>query len=116
MDRLMFGIRARSADRIVLELHHLALGDRVPDSPDAAVSYFTVAEVTENHAIVLFSRTHPLSIYRDVGFSWAFVLNDSGADAAAFGIGDIVQAGAMLDGIKARAELQRPDGRHILNP
>jgi hypothetical protein len=44
MDRVMFGIRARSADCIVAGLQTLAPGDRVPDSPDGIVSYFTVAE------------------------------------------------------------------------
>jgi hypothetical protein len=98
MDRLIFGIRAHSADRVIPELQHVAVGD------------------------------HPLPLYRDVTFSWAFVLDDVGLDsrlimrarvsytpvgptpivrlmiAAGFGIGDVVQAGAMLGGIKARAE------------
>jgi hypothetical protein len=131
MDRVIFGIRARSADRIVPELQRLAPGDHVPDNPDAVVSYFTVAEIITGRALVLISHTHPLPIYRDVGFSWAFVLEDDGADtrlimrariaytpvgpgpiirflvAAGFGIGDDVQAGAMLGGIKARAESNR---------
>jgi hypothetical protein len=134
MDRLMFGIRARSADRIVPELQHLAPGDRVPDSPDAVVSYFTAAEVAENRALVLISHTHPLPIYRDASFSWAFVLRNAGAGtrlvmrsrirytpvgpapvvrfliAGGFGIGDVVQAGAMLRGIKARAEARGAAG------
>ena len=133
MDRLLFGIRARSADRIVPELQHLAPGDRVPDSPDEVVSYFTVAEVANDRALVLISHTHPLPLYRDVAFTWAFVLEDASTDtrlimrarvsytpvgpapvirfliAAGFGIGDIVQAGAMLRGIKARAESGRGD-------
>ena len=74
MDRLLFGIRTPSADRIVPELQDLAPGDRVPDSPDATASYFTAAEVVDNRALVLLSHTHPLPIYRDVEFSWAFVL------------------------------------------
>ena len=128
MDRLIFGIRACSAHRIIPALQDLSPGDRVPDSPDADVSYFTVAEIAKNQALVLISHTHPLPIYRDVKLSWAFVLEDVGADtrliirarvryapvgpapiirlliAAGFGIGDVVQAGAMLAGIKARAE------------
>ena len=109
----------------------LALGDQVADSPDGVVSYVMVAEIAKGRALVLISHTHPLPIYRDVDFSWAFVLDDdvAGADtrlilrsrvaytpvgpgpiigflvATGFGIGDIVQAGAMLGGIKARAEL-----------
>ena len=128
MDRLVFGIRARSANEIVRELQQLAVGDRVPDSPDGQVAYFTVAGIEENRALVLVSHTHPMPIYRDVSFSWAFVLGDAGETtrlimrarisytpvgparvmrasiAAAFGIGDVVQAGAMLRGIKRRAE------------
>lgn len=128
LDRLMFGIRARSADRVIPALQTLAPGDRVPDSPDGIVSYFTVAEITEHRALVLISHTHPLPIYRDVGFSWAFVLHGEGANTrlimrariryvpvglapvvrllitAGFGLGDVVQAGAMLGGIKARAK------------
>jgi hypothetical protein len=128
MDRLMFGIRARSAERIIPELQHLAPGDRVPDSPDGVRSYFTVAKITEKRALVLMSHTHPLPIYRDVSFSWAFVLERLGADTrlimrarvsctpvgfasiirllirAGLGVGDVVQGGAMLSGIKSRAE------------
>ena len=143
MDRVIFRIRARSADRIIPELQNLAPGDHVPDSPDGVVSYFTVAEIAKGHALVLISHTHPLPVYRDVDFSWAFVLehDGSGADtrlimrarvaytpvgprpiirslvAAGFGIGDVVQAGAMLGGIKSRAESaesgnhERPDAQ-----
>jgi hypothetical protein len=128
MDRLIFGIRAWSADRIVPELQDLAPGDRVPDSPDGVVAYFTAAEVAEERALVLISHTHPLPVYRDVSFSWAFALEDAGVNtrlimrarisytpigpgriirpliAIAFGVGDVVQAGAMLGGIRLRAE------------
>jgi hypothetical protein len=128
MDRVLFGIRARSADRIVPGLQTLAIGDRVPDSPDAVTSYFTVAGLVGERDLVLISHTHPLPIYRDVDFTWAFALRDAGADtrlimrarvayapvgprriirllvAAGFGVGDVVQAGAMLGGIKRRAE------------
>jgi hypothetical protein len=133
MDRLIFGIRAHSADCIVPELQTLSPGDRVPDSPDAVVSYFEVAEIETNQALVLISHTHPLPIYRDVNFSWAFILEDLGVDTrlimrarisyapvgpalvvrllivAGFGVGDIVQAGAMLAGIKTRAESRTGD-------
>jgi hypothetical protein len=135
MDRLIFGVRARSAERIVPELQDLAPGDRVPDSPDGVVAYFTAAEVSENRALVLVSHTHPLPVYRDVSFSWAFALEDAGTDTrlvmrarvsytpvgpgpivrplitAAFGLGDVVQAGAMLGGIRRRAEGRTRDAR-----
>ena len=134
MDRLLFGIRARSANEIVRELQQLVVGDRVPDSPDGQVSYFTVAAIEKNRALVLISHTHPMPIYRDVNFSWAFVLEDAGENTrlimrarisytpvgparvirasigAAFAIGDLVQAGAMLRGIKRRAESRARHG------
>jgi hypothetical protein len=125
MDRLIFGIRTHSADHIIPELQTLSPGDRVPDSSDAVVAYFEVAKVETNQTLVLISHTHPLPIYRDVTF---FILEDLGADTRliirarisyapvgsallvpllmviGFGIGDIVQAGAMLAAIKTRAE------------
>ena len=127
LDRVMFGIRAHSADRIVPELQRLAVGDRVLDS-DSGVSYFTAALVDPPRALVLLSHTHPLPMYRDVNFAWAFVLGDEGPRTrlvmrarvgyspvwpaalvramilVGFGIGDVIQAGAMLDGIRRRAE------------
>lgn len=133
IDRVIFGIRRPSARVIVPELQALAPGDRVADSPDGRVSYFTAAEVARNQALVLVSHTHPLPIYRDVDFSWAFILIDAGPGtrlvmrarisytpvgpapmvralvSTAFAIGDVVQAGAMLGGIKARAEAHRHD-------
>ena len=115
-------------------MQQLAVGDRVPDSPDGQVAYFTVAAMEKNRALVLISHTHPMPIYRDVSFSWAFVLGDAAENtrlimrarisyrpvgparimrasiAAAFGIGDVVQAGAMLRGIKRRAESRARHG------
>ena len=77
---------------------------------------------------MLHSNTHPLPAYRNVNFSWAFVLQDGGCDSRlivrarvaytpvwpapfvrvlmliGFGIGDVLQAGGLLGGIKHRAE------------
>lgn len=128
MDRLLFGIRARSAERIVPELQDLAVGDRVLDSDDGTAS-FTVAVLDPPRALVLLSHTHPLPIYRDVAFAWAFVVEDRDPGTCrllmrarvtctpvraaslvrllirvGFGGGDVVQAGAMLRGIRRRAE------------
>ena len=75
MDRVLFGIRARSATRIRPDLQGLAVGDVVPDS-DSGVSFFTVARLDPERALVLRSTTHPLPAYRDVDFTWAFVLRD----------------------------------------
>ncbi|MGZ4311286.1 MAG: hypothetical protein ACXVR1_04185 [Solirubrobacteraceae bacterium] len=127
LDRLLFGIRAHSADRIVPELQQLAVGDQILDS-DTGVSYFIAARVDPPEALVLHSLTHPLPMYRDVNFAWALVLRGAGAHTrlimragvtytpvwpaslvralmlVTFGIGDVVQAGAMLNGIRNRAE------------
>jgi hypothetical protein len=133
LDRVLFGIRARSADRIVPELQQLAVGDRVDDSA-SGVSYFEVAVLEPARALVLMSHTHPLPAYEDVDFSWAFALERTEAATATrllmrarvhyapvwpgrlvrplvaigFGIGDFIQAGAMLRGIRSRAEHRSP--------
>jgi hypothetical protein len=127
LDRAVFGIRAHSAESVIPELQHLTVGDRVSDS-EAGNSYFTVAEIAEPHALVLQSHTHPLPIYRDVNFVWAFVLVEAEAGtrllmrarvsytpvgparliqlgiSLALSIGDVIQAGGMLAGIRRRAE------------
>lgn len=127
MDRLVFGIRTRSAEAIVPGLQDLAVGDVVPDS-DTDVSWFVVAALDPQRALVLRSHTHPLPAYRDVDFTWAFALCEAPEGTrllmrarvtctpvwpawavtlllrGGFGIGDVVQAGAMLGGIRRRAE------------
>jgi hypothetical protein len=119
--------QATRATTIVPQLQDLAVGDRVPDS-DSGVSFFTVARLEPGRLLVLPSTTHPLPAYTDVNFAWAFVLDDEGTDTRlimrarvdyrpvwpsaivrllirlGFGIGDFVQAGDMLEGIKRRAE------------
>lgn len=77
---MIFGIPTPRACEIVPELQTLAGGDRVADSPDGKVSYFTAAEVARNRALVLVSHAHPLPTYRDVDSSWAFILVDAGRD------------------------------------
>ena len=127
LDRVLFGIRAHSADEILPEYQQLSVGDRVLDS-DRGDSYFTAALVDPPHALVLHSNTHPLPLYRDTNFAWVFAAETAGAwtrlimqariaytplwpaaivkafIVVAFGIGDVIQAGAMLNGIKRRAE------------
>ena len=127
LDRIAFGIRARSAETIIPRLQDLAVGDRVPDSESGA-SFFTVARLEPARALVLFSTTHPLPAYTDVRFSWAFALHDAPGGTrlvirartactpvwpgpvvrvlvvVGFGAGDVVQAGGMLLGIRRRAE------------
>jgi hypothetical protein len=127
LDRLLFGIEAHSANAIIPELQNLAAGDRVLDS-DSGVSFFTVARIDPLRALILHSATHPLPAYTDVNFVWAFVLEGAGSETrliirasvdykpvwpgvivrllmlVGFGIGDFVQAGGMLAGIKRRSE------------
>ena len=128
LDRLVFGIRVHSADRILPDLQDLAVGDKVLDSDDGD-SFFTVAQLDPPRALVLLSHTHPLPPYTDVDFVWAFVLEEPApgttrlmmrarvhyrpvwnphlvrALVRAFGgVGDFIQAGGMLAGIRRRAE------------
>ena len=124
LDRLTFGIKQRSAERIVPELQQLSVGDRVPDSDDWS-AYFTVVGVEPPHALVLHSTRHVIRPIRTIDFSWAFVAreatpgrtrlfirartNYSPRWAAPFvevviGAGDYINAGAMLRGIKERVE------------
>jgi len=124
LDRLQWGIREESAVEIRPELQHLAVGDRVPDSPDGSV-FFTVAEVRPDEALVLHSSRHILKPVRRIDFSWAFCLANAGNDSTrltmrararceplwagavlepVIGIGDFINAGAMLRGIRSRAE------------
>lgn len=73
LDRAMWRIEARSSERIVPELQGVAVGDRIPDSPDWS-AYFDVVAVERDRALVLLSTKHLLPPYRDLRFSWAFVL------------------------------------------
>ena len=124
----MWGITWGSADRIVERFQGIAVGQRIPDSPDGSV-HFTVAVADPPSALVLHSTRHLLPPYSAVDFSWAFVVRPAGAGSsrliirarAAFvprwprpltfafvrlvvGPGDWVNAGAMLRGIRRRAE------------
>jgi hypothetical protein len=134
LDRALFGIRAHSADRILPEFQDLHVGDQVLDS-QRGNSYFIAAQVDPSGTLVLHSHTHPLPIYRDTNFSWAFVAQPALSDTrllmrariaytpvwpapvvkslvlVGFGIGDLLQAGAMLLGIKQRAENRIPAAR-----
>ena len=77
LDRLMWGITWRSADRIVERFQGIAVGQRVPDSPDGSV-HFTVAVADPPSALVLHSTRHLLPPYSAVDFSWAFVVRPAG--------------------------------------
>ena len=124
LDRLTFGIKQPSASEIRPELQHLEPGDRIPDSDDCSV-YFTVAEVEPPRALVLHSTRHVIKPIKTIDFSWAFILrNDLGGKTRlcirarsnytprsalpfvelVIGVGDFVNAGAMLRGMKRRVE------------
>jgi len=127
LDRITFGIRASSSDEIRADLQHLKPGERIPDSDDFSV-YFTVVDVAPPSALVLHSTRHVMKPIRTSDFSWAFILRNGEKDqtrliirarvrytpqwAAPFvefviGMGDYVNAEAMLHGIKTRAERAR---------
>jgi hypothetical protein len=124
LDRIQWGITERSADRIVPELQHLEVGDRVPDSRDWS-TYFTVAQSDPHRALVLHSTRHLLKPMRSNDFSWAFVLEPAPGGSTrllirargrieprlarivlgpALWVGDFVNASIMLRAIRRRAE------------
>jgi hypothetical protein len=124
LDRLQRGIRERSSERIRPELQELDVGDHVPDSPDWS-AFFTVVAVEPERALVLHSTRHLLRPIRSVDFSWAFVLDTYGEGptrlvirarvrgeprwaltvlSPLLGVGDYLNASAMLRGIKRRSE------------
>ncbi len=75
LDRIVWRIKDRSAERIIPELQTLTVGDRIPDSPDWS-AFFTVQRLEPERALVLHSTTHPLPMYTDVRFGWSFVIDD----------------------------------------
>lgn len=124
LDRLTFGIKQGSADRIVPELQQLEVGDRVPDSDDWS-AFFTVETVEPPHALVLHSTRHVIKPIKTIDFSWAFVIRELAPGTSrllirartsytprrampfvelVIGPADFVNAGAMLRGIKQRVE------------
>jgi hypothetical protein len=87
VDKYYFRIeRPPSADHILPQFQHLEVGDTVPDDPTGA-TFFTVAALEPQRALVLYSTTHlssfapsslrnnpKLGIYGD--FSWSFILEE----------------------------------------
>ena len=124
LDRITFGIKQRSAARIVPQLQQLAVGDRVPDSDDWS-AFFTVEAVEPARALVLHSTLHVIKPIKTVDFSWAFVVRELSPGRTrlfirartsytppwvlpfvelVIGPADFVNAGAILRGIKKRVE------------
>ncbi len=124
LDRLQWGIREPSAERVRPDLQALEVGDRVPDSPDWTV-YFSVERLATERALVLLSTRHLLAPMHSIAFTWAFVLEPIGNDktrlimrararcephaawlllGGLIGVGDYLNASTMLRGIKRRSE------------
>ena len=125
LDKLMWGERPRSADEIRPELQDLKVGDMVPDSDDWSAKY-VVVEVEPPSHLVLHSTWHVFGPVEEADFSWVFALKplDDGARTRLFvrarvdyqprwifpfvetvvGLGDWVNVGVMLRGIRRRAE------------
>ncbi len=100
IDRIIWGVSARNAERIMPEHQQLAVGNIVADGPDYA-AYFHVRALEPERAIVYHSIRHPRTghpvdptdptavealerrlvdtgVYLD--FSWAFILVPDGPD------------------------------------
>jgi hypothetical protein len=58
VDRLLFPGNGPSADRIVPEWQHLAVGDRILDGPPEANTAFVVEDLEPNRYLVLHSTEH----------------------------------------------------------
>ena len=85
LDRLQWGIHARSAERRH-QLQHLAVGDRVADSSDGSV-FFTVMRIEPCETLVLHSTRYLLGPGRSVSFSCAFHLTPVGEAESRLTIG-----------------------------
>ena len=98
VDRVIWRVDARNADRILPEYQSLSVGDVVPDGPDYA-AYFWVREVEPERTIVYSSIRHPYRGHpidptdpedllrlesrlveggKYLDFSWTFVLRPQG--------------------------------------
>jgi hypothetical protein len=131
VDRLLFSSNLPSADRIVPELQHTAVGDFIPDGPPEAGCGFIVERLETDSTLVLHSTSHLPAKWRrhrkaSLDWSWAFVLNpvDNGRRTRflvrsrwttapwwltvggwlAVVPADFVMSRSMLRGVKQRAE------------
>jgi hypothetical protein len=131
VDRLLFPANRPSAERVIPELQHLAIGDWIPDGPPEAACGFTVVALERERHLVLESRTHLPRAWRDsfggkIHWTWSFVLEpdhrlertrftfrwqgnvEPGWLAAAFCLvippADLLMSRDMLHGVRDRAE------------
>jgi hypothetical protein len=130
VDRLLFPANGPSADTLVPDLQHLAVGDRILDGPPEADTGFVVASLAPGRHLVLHSTDHlPPGWDRRYGaaitWSWAFVLEPADGERTRFVLrsrvrlrpwwvaafywavivpADFVMARQMLRGVRSRAE------------
>lgn len=130
VDLLMFPDNAPSAERIVPEWQHLAVGDRILDGAPEKNCAFVVAELEPNRHLVLHSREHLPPRWEQrygaqIDWSWAFVLDRLTGDRTRFLFrsrlalrprwveafyialvipADFIMSRQMLRGVKRRAE------------
>jgi hypothetical protein len=69
VDRLLFPANGPSADHIVAELQHLAVGDHILDGPPDQDCWFNVEQLERPRHLVLRSRTHIPVAWRE-RFGW----------------------------------------------
>lgn len=131
VDRLLFPANRASANRIVPELQHLAVGDFIPDGPPETGCGLYVVDLEPERFLVLRSNSHLPRSWRDrdvarLDWSWAFVLEPlDGGRRTRFVFrsrwrtapwwltlggwllvvpADFVMSRDMLDGVRVRAE------------
>jgi len=76
VDKLIFPKNGPSADAILPEHQHLAVGDRIPDGAPEAECFFTVEALVPNKQLVLLSHTHlpPRPRTACMDWTWTYAL------------------------------------------
>jgi hypothetical protein len=129
VDRALFPANWPSADRIVPELQHLAVGDRIPDGPPDSGAELVVVELERDRHLVLHSTHHlppgwERRFHAWLDWSWAFILEEVDSGRTRFVVrsrartgpwwvallyellvpADFVMARQMLRGVQGRAQ------------
>jgi len=134
VDRLLFPANRPSAEAIMPEYQHLAVGDFIPDGPPETGCGFVVAAMAPDRHLVLHSTTHLPRRWRDGGvaavdWTWSFNLLPAAPNrtrlvfrwrahcepwwlvAAAWAMvvpADTLMSRSMLRGVRSRVERARP--------
>ena len=140
VDRLLFPDNGPSADRIIPEFQHLAVGDRVLDGAPDKNCAFIVEQLEPRRHLVLHSREHLPPGWSErfnaaIDWTWSFVLDDlndgrtrlivrsrlrvapwwvTAVYLGAIVPADFVMSRQMLRGVKARAERPESHGYMII--